>query len=111
VILEARYVERRGRRRTQRVPVMLLTKTQGQESLRSGSTVDVSAEGIRVRTGAALSEGQVVYLLSSRGYLPLGYTRVVWVREADHARGNEAGLRLMNGLHADNLGLRVRQGI
>jgi PilZ domain len=95
VALDARYVERRSRRRTQRVPVTLLMKNQGQEFERSGSTVDLSAQGLRVRTAAVLSEGQAVYVLSSRGYSPLGYSRVVWVREADHAPINEAGLSLL----------------
>lgn len=93
---DAGHIERRSRRKTERIPVTLLMKNQGQEFERSGSTVDLSARGLRVRTTAVLSEGQVVYVHSSRGYSPLGYYRVVWVREADHARRNEAGLRLLN---------------
>jgi hypothetical protein len=58
--------------------------------------VDISKEGLRVQTTAALSEGQIVYVLSSRGFSPLGYCRVVWVRELELARRNEAGLRVLN---------------
>ncbi len=89
-------IERRSRRKTERIPVTLLMKNQGQESERRASTVDRSEQGLRVRTTAALSEGQIVYVLSGRGYSPLGYCRVVWVREADRAQRKEAGLRLMN---------------
>ena len=90
------HIQRRSRRKTERMPVTLLMKNQGQEFERSASTVDLSEQGLRVRTTAALSEGQIVYVLSSRGYSPLGYCRVVWVRESDQARRNEVGLKLMN---------------
>jgi hypothetical protein len=89
-------IKRRFRRKTERVPVTLLLKDQGQEFERSASTVDTSQAGLRVRTMAGLSEGQIVYVLSSRGYSPLGYCRVVWVRETDHNRRHEAGLKLVN---------------
>ena len=107
----AGYVERSSRRKTQRILVVLLMKKQGQEFQRSGSTVDVSPEGVRVRTAAGLSEGEVVYV-SCRGYPPLGYSRVVWVREsADHALRNEVGLRLMNGRLANHIRLVARYRI
>ena len=88
--------KRRFRRRTERIPVTLLLKDQGREFERSASTVDLSESGLRVRTRAELSEGQIVYVLVGGGYSRLGYCRVVWVRETDHIRRNEAGLQRMN---------------
>ena len=93
---DAGDAKRRFRRKTERIPVTLLMKDRGREFERSASTVDLSESGLRVRTAAELSEGQIVYVLASRGYSPLGYCRVVWVRETDHIRRNEAGLKLMN---------------
>jgi PilZ domain len=89
-------IKRRFRRKTERIPITLLMKNQGLEFQRTASTVDFSEQGLRVRTTAELSEGQIVYVLASRGFAPLGYCRVVWVRETDHIRRNEAGLKLMN---------------
>jgi len=89
-------IKRRSRRKTERIPVTLMLKDQGREFERSASTVDFSDEGLRVRTAAPLSEGQIVYVLASRGFIPLGYCRVVWVRETNLQRPNEAGLKLMN---------------
>ena len=110
MVPDAGHVERSSRRKTQRIPVVLLMKKQGQEFQHSGSTVDVSAEGVKVRTTAGLSEGEVVYV-SCRGYAPLGYSRVVWVRgSADHALRNEVGLRLMNGRRADHIRLVAGKG-
>jgi hypothetical protein len=93
---DAGNIKRQFRRKTERIPITLLFKEQGQEFERSASTVDLSEQGLRVRTSADLSEGQIVYVVSSRGYSPLGYCRVVWVRETDQIRRHEAGLKLMN---------------
>jgi hypothetical protein len=93
---DAGNIKRQFRRKTERIPITLLMKNQGLEFERSASTVDLSEQGLRVRTSADLSQGQIVYVMSSRGYSPFGYCRVVWVRETDHIRRNEAGLKLMN---------------
>ncbi|MBI1940908.1 MAG: PilZ domain-containing protein [Acidobacteria bacterium] len=93
---DASPIQRRSRRKTERIPVTLLLKNQGRELERSASTVDLSDEGLRVQTTAPLSEGQIVYVISGRGYSPLGYCRVVWVRESDLTHRNEAGLKVVN---------------
>ncbi len=93
---DAGNIKRRSRRKTERFPITLLMKDQGREFERSASTVDHSEKGLRVRTAVPLSEGQIVYVLTSRGFSPLGYCQVVWVRETNPARQSEAGLKLMN---------------
>ena len=96
MVPRAAHVERRSRRRTERIPLTLLMKNQGREFERSAATVNFSEEGLRVQTTAPLSEGQIVFVFSGRGFSPLGYCQVVWVREADRAHRTEAGLKLMN---------------
>lgn len=83
-------VPRRFERVAKRTAVSLVVKNQGSETTLSASTVNVSAQGLRVQPRRSLQQGQAVYALAGRGGTPAGYCRVVWVTQA------EAGLEFLN---------------
>lgn len=87
---------RRAERISKRIPISLVVKTDGKESRRSGSTLDVSTAGLRVQTIRPLYQGQAVYLLPTKGEASSGYYRVVWVRQTAESTPPEAGLQMLN---------------
>lgn len=81
---------RRSARTSKRTPILVVVKNQGLETTLTAATVNISARGLRVRTRRGLEPGQAVYVLPSREKTPTGYSRVVWVTQA------EAGLEFLN---------------
>lgn len=87
---------RKAERISKRIPISLVVKTNGKESRRAGSTLDVSTEGLRVQTIRPLYQGQAIYLLPTKGEATSGYYRVVWVHQVRESTPPEAGLKLLN---------------
>jgi len=85
-----RTAPRRSERTARRVPIHLAVKDQGQNLLRTATTVNISKHGLRVQTNLMLHPGQAVYALPTAGKTPSGYCRVIWVN------GQEAGLEVVN---------------
>ena len=87
---------RKVERVPKRIPISLVVKTDGKESMRSGATLDISAAGLRIQTIRPLYQGQAVYLLPTKGEASSGYYRVVWVRQTTESTPPEAGLQVLN---------------
>ena len=81
---------RRSPRTSQRLPLHLAVKFEGQDVVSLVNTVNYSKHGMRVQTNLPLRPGQAVYALPAKAKLPSGYCRVVWANEA------EAGLELVH---------------
>jgi DnaJ-class molecular chaperone len=81
---------RRSQRTAGKIPIRVAVKYQGQDLLRTVNTVNISKHGLRVQTNFALQPRQAVYVLSTGGKTPSGYTRVVWASQ------QEAGLEFAN---------------
>ena len=84
-------------RRTERwngvMPVTLIVDAQGMKFEQPASTVDLSERGMRIRTTATLSQGQMleVYCWGKR----VGCCRVVWLSPGGTDRPGEVGLEIL----------------
>lgn len=72
----------------------LLVESDGKKYEQIASTVDLSKRGLRIRTTAALSQGQILDVICKRWHL--GHCRVVWVAPAGFDRPSEVGLEILN---------------
>ena len=76
------------------VPVTLLVDADGKKYKQIASTVDFSQRGLRVRTTAALHQGQVLEVFWHEGRL--GKCRVAWVTPGGLDRPSEVGLEILS---------------
>ncbi|MBZ5670081.1 MAG: PilZ domain-containing protein [Acidobacteriia bacterium] len=87
---------RRSERVSATIPISLLVKWEASQTEHDAYTVDLSREGVRVRTSFMLIPGDMV------GIVPWGDsgqaipTRVVWVQGPGSSRGFLAGLEFLN---------------
>ena len=86
---------RRSERVPSRIPITLALKYQDWEFQQSACAVDISREGLRIRTEPALNEGHGIYFFSNEGIMYPGCCRVVWVRTEGSDGMCEAGLELL----------------
>ncbi len=84
---------RRVERWSGMVPVTLLVDADGKKHKQIASTVDFSQRGLRVRTAAALRQGQVLEVFWHEGHL--GKCRVAWVAPGGLDRPSEVGLEIL----------------
>jgi hypothetical protein len=87
---------RRSQRVVTRMPVRLLVELHGQLNAYSAHALDISPQGLRIRTDASLKPGQtlqVVTVVASSSQL---WSRVVWVGAPKSDREGEAGLEFLN---------------
>ena len=75
------------------MPVTLLVESDGRTYEQPASTVDLSQRGLRIRTTAALSQGQALEV--TRGGKRVGLCRVVWVSPGGFERPSEVGLEIL----------------
>jgi hypothetical protein len=91
---------RRSQRILATIPISLLVERHDSNMKHDAYTVDLSHEGVRVRTTFVLVLGEMV------GIVPCGDsgkaipTRVVWVRRPGSGRGSLAGLEFLDILPA-----------
>jgi hypothetical protein len=76
------------------VPVTLLVDADGKKFKQIASTVDFSQRGLRIRTSAALRQGQMLEVFWHEGRL--GECRVAWVTPGGLDRPSEVGLEIVN---------------
>jgi len=76
------------------VPVTLLVDADGKKYKQIASTVDFSQRGLRVRTTAALHQGQLLEVFWHEGRL--GKCRVAWVAPGGLDLPTEVGLEIVN---------------
>lgn len=75
------------------VPVTLLVDAHGNKFKQIASTVDLSQRGLRIRTSAALRQGQLLEVFWHEGRL--GKCRVAWVTPGGLDRPSEVGLEIL----------------
>ncbi len=76
------------------VPVTLLVDADGKKYKQIASTVDFSQRGLRIRTTAALHQGQLLEVFWHEGHL--GKCRVAWVAPGGLDLPTEVGLEIVN---------------
>jgi hypothetical protein len=76
------------------VPVTLLVDADGKKYKQIASTVDLSQRGLRIRTTAALRQGQVLEVFWHEGHL--GKCRVAWVAPGGLDLPTEVGLEILD---------------
>jgi hypothetical protein len=91
---------RRSRRVSATIPISLLVEREGPKTEHDAYTVDLSREGVRVRTTYVLGLGETVGIIPSGDYGQAIPTRVVWVQRPGSGRGSLAGLEFLNTLPA-----------
>jgi hypothetical protein len=85
---------RRVERWSGMVPVTLLVDADGKKFRQIASTVDFSQRGLRIRTSAALRQGQLLEVFMHEGRL--GECRVAWITPGGLDRPSEVGLEIVN---------------
>ena len=85
---------RRVERWSGMVPVTLLVDADGKKFKQIASTVDFSQRGLRIRTSAALRQGQLLEVFWHEGRL--GECRVAWITPGGLDRPSEVGLEIVN---------------
>lgn len=88
--------ERRSPRVPAKISLKLLLDGEHSPGAHSAQTIDLSERGLRIRTAAALSQGQIVQIDSWGGDGRPMPSRVVWVQQTPPA-GSLAGLEFQSG--------------
>ena len=89
------YVPRRLERRLETIPIRLVLETEHFKADDSAITIDISTEGVGVRTSLPLFSGEWVGYID-KGKFPYAMpTRVVWAREDQYSGWTFAGLEFL----------------
>lgn len=77
------------------LPITLWEPSANRAKRWSGTILDLSDHGLRVETGADLSQGQMVSVLLSETGLCFKRCRVVWTRQFRVSEPSQAGLQVL----------------
>lgn len=91
----SQLVNRRSERKRVQIPVTLVVGSEGVES--PAMSVDLSPEGMRLQSYAALLEGQLVRLHLAAAPENFMHARVAWVGKPGSAEAGQAGLEFLDG--------------
>src|SRR5450759_4576724 len=93
---DPRSIDRPAERKRVQMAVTLVIEGDAAEYL--GTTVDLSAYGLRLQSQATLAPGEPVGLLLSTEPAYFIRARVAWVGKADSAQAGQAGFQFLNPL-------------
>jgi hypothetical protein len=89
---------RRSQRVSATIPISLLVESEDSKTEHDACTVDLSRNGVRVRTTFVLSPGEMVGIVALGDSGQAIPSRVVWVQRPESGRGSLAGLEFLNPL-------------
>jgi hypothetical protein len=87
---------RRSQRVVTRMPVRLLVESHGQLNAYSAHTLDISSQGLRIRTDASLKPGQTLQVVTVAASSSQLWSRVVWVGAPMSELEGEGGLEFLS---------------
>ena len=91
---------RRSERVSATIPISLLVEWEASKTEHDATTVDLSREGVRVRTTFMLFPGEMVRIARWGDSGQTVPARVVWVHRPESGRGSLAGLEFLDALPA-----------
>jgi hypothetical protein len=88
-------VPRRSERRPETMSISLVLRAESFKADNSAITVDISPDGVGVRTTLPLVPDEWVGFVKKQGFPQAIPSRVVWAREDQHSHWTFAGLEFL----------------